>query len=210
MKPMTKAVLLIVVMVALYFAALTLGFVRNDSENASARDEPKPSIKLLGRWTAPFAPALETSKHWCNRRQIAKGFTLTGGDDECVLQVSRRFKDRYRKLELEVAPQPEGERLEAYVYAIYKEADFPQAERDPMQCPLTKEMPPAEFRLEVVLGTNVDMDGKWDCWRRHDGLGPLRIIVTQNKVELLPTPLSLRCIGCGGEAGRAIEVRATE
>lgn len=214
MTPATKAVVLIVVVVALYVAALAYGFTRDDSNDSGASDphEARPGIRLLGKWTAPFAPRYDTSSLRCHGRLLAKGPKLAEDRKECVLPIDPRFDDRYRQVVLDVAPEPAGEELGVYVHAWYSEDDDKRSDRDPKRCPLTAELRPGEFRLEVELAPIEDKDDKWDCWLREESARAVRVTVVRDRTPpLLPPPsLTLRCVGCGGSPARTITISNSE
>jgi hypothetical protein len=204
-QPVVKLVVLIVVVVALYVAALAYGFMRDDSDDTN---ETRPGIKLLGKWTAPFASRYDTSDLRCHGRLLAKGPRLTADKNECVLPINTQFDDddRYRQVVLDVAPEPAGQELAVYVHAYYSKDDNEPGERDPQKCPLTAELPAEEFRLEVELEPIEDKSGKWDCWLRQEAGLPVRVTVIRAPMPLMPPfpSLTLRCVGCGGDPARTI------
>jgi hypothetical protein len=211
-KPVVRLILLIVVVVLLYIGSLVYGVKFGESgDKPSADQSSREWLAWLSSATSRFAPPLDGSKLWCNRRRLSDEVTLTQADDSCeiVIEADPDSSRKMRHADLRVLPSPSTAQPTVYIRAKYPERQFPRAERDRTRCfvdppPLQVDPAPLRaFRLEVrYTPREEDIDNPWECWLLAEPDKPVSLTVLKQGGKL-----TLRCVGC--EAGVKREIHLT-
>jgi hypothetical protein len=210
-KPSTKLILLLVVVSALFVAALVLGvFINHGGNNGrpSGVDGMKRDwLKALGALSGLFAPRVDLASLRCKdapkppvvsafEQRVDRPFELTAAHPTCEIQIPGDSKHDYRHAKLKVLDTT----ATVYVRAQFAEHDFPRAERDPSKCFLDKE-PLDAFRMEVRYSDGGSAKDPWECWLKQEPNEPISVTVLKD-----PGRLALSCAGCKSDGKKTIRL----